>query len=309
VPDPTEHSDSERPSAMTTNEVRQPVRPETSWWKQAIVASLGFGVVSGLISGIALFVISSGAEDSRSNKAERLENLRHVRTSAVKKFALIDLQGMPVRSLDLREAVFTEANFSGGDLSYSDLRAAEMLRADVTAVTMSYTNLSHAKLFGAHLKGASIKQSNLVHADLTNADLSGADLTQSNFTLALLYRANLSGVRHTGAIDFTGAFLDGADLRGIDLTEVNLTGISYDCSEVFGKTRWPAGFIPPPTNCERQRNRVGPDLTGADFTGADLTGAFLTGANLTNIKYGCEATQPKTIWPADYEPPPSAPCH
>ena len=64
------------------------------------------------------------------------------------------------------EAVESDANLSGADLSGASLSGA---------------NLSGASLSGANLSGADLRDANLSYADLRDADLRGAELQNAKF--------------------------------------------------------------------------------------------------------------------------------
>jgi uncharacterized protein YjbI with pentapeptide repeats len=284
---------------------RRPGRREPAWWIQMLLSEI---LLAGLLAG-AFYYLSNHTEDARSSRAERLENLRHIRTSSVRKFALIDLEEMALESLDLDHADFSQAHLSGADLSYDDLTGADMGHVELRGATLRFASLSRASLVRADLRRAVATHVNFVNAELMDADLRGADLAGTTFALANLANADLRGAKN---------------VREIDFTNTKLTDIAYDCDlRFFRKTRWPQSFVPPPPNCTRTEILVDANLIDADLTyrslrsakltnarldrailnGVDFTGADLTGANLNGIRYDCDRSINKTIWPAGFVPP------
>lgn len=105
-------------------------------------------------------------------------------------------------ALYAKKALFTEADFSGADLSQALMNETDMRN----------TKLCDAILFAADFQGA----------DLREADLSGAHLHLTN-----LYDANLTGCRVAG-IDAVGAYLDGAIQLDLNLSIFQLAPVIVD---------------------------------------------------------------------------------
>src|SRR5262249_27274571 len=83
---------------------------------------------------------------------------------------------------NLSEAVLSEAEVSGVNLSGANLRRAVLFKAYLGGADLNGANLNEASLNAAILIGASLREANLIGADLTMAhlietDFSGADLT------------------------------------------------------------------------------------------------------------------------------------
>lgn len=93
----------------------------------------------------------------------------------------------------------------------------------------------------AQLAGLDLRQADLSDADLSRAALSHANLRDANLQRAILWQTVLVGADLTGA-DLGNAVLGEADLTGTKLTGADLTGAWYSEG-----TKWPAGFVPPPT--------------------------------------------------------------
>ncbi|WP_063058932.1 pentapeptide repeat-containing protein [Nocardia sienata] len=120
----------------------------------------------------------------------------------------------------------TNAVLVGAHLDYAHLAEADLSNADLTVAILGSADLTRADLVGAELVAAILIRANLTEADLFYADLESAFLTGANLTRADLHSANLTK----------------ADLSGADLSGADLTGIIYDSN-----TRWPEGFVPPPS--------------------------------------------------------------
>ncbi|MBF6083880.1 pentapeptide repeat-containing protein [Nocardia cyriacigeorgica] len=136
-------------------------------------------------------------------------------------FADGTLTGARLMNTNLARADLTRAKLTSAIIVDADMGAALLIGADLSRVTGHHANLGNANLGGANLNEAS----------LGGADLKSAWLFDANLANASLYDANLAGAR-----------LAGANLTGADLTGADLTGIAYD-----NRTRWPAGFTPPPS--------------------------------------------------------------
>jgi len=185
------------------------------WWVQNIFAALLVGVIVASVS----ILWQKRISDASAAQATRLENLRFVRQLSLEKDAVahpfdgLDLQGQNLRRLNLTGANLEIAKLQDADLSFSFLACNHLV--------------PHcANLNGADLTGAILVSTNLTNARVLDSNLAGA---------------NLSGANLTGT-HLTGTHLTGADLTGANLTNANLTGVHYD-----EKTKWPAGFKPPPS--------------------------------------------------------------
>lgn len=194
-------------------------------------------------------------------------------------FSGATLVGVNLAGADLTGAKLGDADLSGANLINARLDKAGLVRANFTdadltgatldAETGGLANYSGANLRGAFLLGASFGShpNSLAVADrdmtgivLSDANLENADLRGKQLAGASIRRANLRGANLTGAdLRAEGAvypqrfepggapmFMGGnpVDLTGSDLSGITLDSICYDSS-----TRWPAGFVPPPSTC------------------------------------------------------------
>lgn len=130
----------------------------------------------------------------------------------------MDLSNCFLRSMDLREADFTESYMWGADISWTDMRNTRL----------SDTNLENANLEAANLAGADLSRSYLWKANMETVDLQQAKLYQTVLNEARLARSDCKGATFCYAsfvrADLEEANLFGADLRFADLEEANLTG-------------------------------------------------------------------------------------
>lgn len=134
-------------------------------------------------------------------------------------------------------------------------------------------------LQGVDLAGLQLKGSNLVQADLTGANLAGTDLAVEPPTPATPEKPAFAG--------------QPAFLQGVNLCRAVLTGANFTTAYL-----------------------VNANLTGVDLTTTRLNGAVLNGADLSEAKLpnddagkdmflkGVHYDQ-NTVWPRDFQPPPS----
>ena len=85
----------------------------------------------------------------------------------------------------VEEAIKSEANLSGADLS-----GANLSEAYLSGANLSKADLSGANLSGANLSKANLSKANLSGADLSKANLSGADLSGAKLDGCLFYMGN-----------------------------------------------------------------------------------------------------------------------
>ena len=122
----------------------------------------------------------------------------------------VNLNGMHLEGIDLREADLSSAALQGCDLYKANLSGAT-----ATAARLQRSDLSRALLLGANLR----------LADLSEADLSGADLSGATFAKCKLLGTNLVAT----------------NFRGADLSEaIGLTPQQMAYTSTDPKTRLPA---------------------------------------------------------------------
>lgn len=187
-------------------------------------------VVIVVVLGLLFTWIQLLLDDRRSDREQRMENLRVVREYSLtdrievptKPFMGLDLQGMNLPLLDLSWSIF-----DGSDLSHASLVAANMQTTSFRNVTAGQADFSRSWMWQSKLVSFRAEK-----ADFTGAVLVNATLDKANLTGATMARANLEA-----------AFFKNADLTNVlGLDSANLRGICYDAA-----TKWPQGFSPPPS--------------------------------------------------------------
>ena len=203
------------------------------WFVQILVAALLF---AGLLGLVLLWGINR-IENRRANQAERLENLRYVRTAAAQRgadrelrFSGLDLRGMHLAGLDLSGADLSEADLTGANLTGADLTGADLTSAALTDANMTSATLIFANLADADLGKADLTDATLIEADLTATNLAFADLEGADLSFAVLLDADLSSALISEAV-----FAD-ADVAGADLS-----GVRYGCNPTDLPPIWPPG--------------------------------------------------------------------
>ena len=187
-----------------------------------------------------------------------------------------DLSGLDLRGVDFKRANLTGARLvgtklAGANLFTVDLTDAVLTDADLSKANLDGTVLRRANFQGANLEGASLFATIIESANLANADLSGTRI------IGYLRGAKLDGasLRHTNAGADPGnqsmgvmrATFVGADLSGADLSDGNFFKADFSHANL--------------TNAKLVRaNLMNADLIQTDLTRADVTGAKLAKANL-----------------------------
>lgn len=155
------------------------------------------------------YVCKNGEGRLGYNKIEVRELLR------TKSGECADLEGMPLRYVDLMGA-----DLDGARLGKSDLTGANLHGASLNGADLSRTLLSLANLGGAQMIAVYAVEANLSMAVLTDAKLTKAHLTDADLSAAHLVAAELSG----------------ADLRSAVMEKTHLERSTYD-----SQTRLPFG--------------------------------------------------------------------
>ncbi|GAB2665966.1 pentapeptide repeat-containing protein [Nocardia goodfellowii] len=127
------------------------------------------------------------------------------------------------------------------DLRYSVLRSARLQGANLSGADLTCGHMSDADLRGAQLLDARLQMANLASAKLSMANLNSAFLNN-----AVLAKADLTGAVLTDA-NLSGAELIGTDLTGSDMSRSNLTDVILRNIRYDHTTKWPIGFVPPPS--------------------------------------------------------------
>lgn len=217
------------------------------WYVQALISELLFA----LILGAGFLLVTERADQRRADReqelavrqavrAERLENLRFLRTAAggspdQKKFASLDVRDQDLGGLDLSGASFVSADLTGANLGGANLKEADLTDASLASAALPAADLSGATLLLADLSDADLPE---VTAIAANFD--GADLTNVDFFAANLQRANF---RQQNPFS-RPANLSGANLSSANLTAAELSGVCWS-----RETKWPTDLTPPRADC------------------------------------------------------------
>src|SRR5579859_2198408 len=113
---------------------------------------------------------------------------------------------------NLRQAVLSDARFSGANLTMSNLRRAVLVDADLSETNLTMVDLMAANLTGANLTGADLSEAFLIGADLVGGCLHGANLSKTNLSKANLCNASLYGA-NLGEAHLYETNLHGANLQ------------------------------------------------------------------------------------------------
>ncbi len=183
----------------------------------------------------------------------------------------VDLRGIHLEGAVLRDATIAASDFRGARLAGAILEEANLsfgdfADADMTGVLLKDANLDHANLRSATLDQANLDEAVLTSAKLKEArchatsferaKLAGSDFSRADMAGASFFRANLAD-----AI-FESTCLDKANLIEADLNYANLQNASLKDAEL------------------QRANLHGATAHGADCEGADFTAAILRQANL-----------------------------
>lgn len=160
------------------------------------------------------------------------------------------------RGARLAGAVFQEANLSFCDFAEADMTSTQLQDANLDHANMRSVTLDHANLDGAVLSSAKVKEARCHDASFERAKLTGANFMQSDVAGASFHRANLADVV------FDGTCLDRATFTEADLSYANLQNATLK------------------QTCFERANLHGATAHGADCEGADFTAAILRQANL-----------------------------
>lgn len=152
--------------------------------------------LASLVKGVDIWNDARNAEDFRPNLMGAdiygaFQNSNELKNGKV-----------PLRGVDLHDAVLVKAilrdsnlesanlrnaQLSHADLQYADLSSAQLQLSNLENTLMMGANLLRARLCGANLQGARLDDAHLV-----DADVSGANLRDGDFYATELFRANLA---------------------------------------------------------------------------------------------------------------------
>ena len=181
--------------------------------------------------------------------------------------AVIDLSGANLRTSNLVEANFEDANLYRVDLNHADLEKVNFVGANLCKSILKGADLRKTDFYDAILVEANLYEACLVEANLSHANLSGADLFGAELMEAKLIEARLVGADLSRA-DLSGADVSGADLSGAKLIEANLSGTNLN-----------------ETN-----------LRGADLTSANLIHSILVHTEISNARISKSKVYGVSVW-------------
>jgi uncharacterized protein YjbI with pentapeptide repeats len=160
--------------------------------------------------------------------ADKFLKLQEELVSTNKERAMIDVKSiLEKHSKWLRNeeggvrADLSGLDLHGVDLSVVNLREANMNRVDLHDADLHGSDLREADMHGADLRNAYIGAADLRRADMRWADLSKADLSRANLCEVDMSDANLSRTNLGGA-DLSGAVLTDVNLRDTNMGGANL---------------------------------------------------------------------------------------
>jgi len=136
------------------------------------------------------------------------------------------VQTLVMRALNLKGAVFLNA----------DLRKVDLTDAQLQGAALAGAQLQGAILDGAQLQGATLDWAKLQGANLNDAQLQGANLDNAQLQGATLYKAKLQGVTLNSA-ELQGASLKNAELQGVEFKKSALDGANFSAAAA-----WHASF-------------------------------------------------------------------
>jgi uncharacterized protein YjbI with pentapeptide repeats len=184
---------------------------------------------------------------------------------------ILDLRGIPLRSLDLANLHLPFALLEGADFFRSNLKDADLSYCRAQGAVFHQAVLTGARFIAAELKYADLSMSDLTGADLTRAQLEEADLgwahlQEASFRDAFLRGAKMERVK-AEETDFTAADLSDADLSVAVCTRAGFENARMEKSQLV------AAHL-------EETNLINADLQNADLSLAYLNGAYLKDANL-----------------------------
>jgi len=194
---------------------------------------------------------------------------------------VVHLEGVTLRSVDLRGIHLEGAVLRDATIAASDFRGARLAGAILQEANLSFGDFAEADLSGTQLPDANLDHANLVSATLDDANLEGAILTSAKLKQArchgtLFDRAKLIGANFTQA-DAAGASFHRANLADVIFDETCLDGARLTEADLNYANLQNASLKK--TDLQRS-NLHGASAHGANCEGADFTATVLRQANL-----------------------------
>ncbi|QDU73524.1 Secreted effector protein pipB2 [Bremerella volcania] len=196
---------------------------------------------------------------------------------------VVHLEGVTLRSVDLRGIHLEGAVLRDATIAASDFRGARLAGAVLQETNLSFCDFAEADMTGIQLQDSNLDHANLRSVTLDNANLEGAVLTSANVNEAQCHEASFERAKLTGA-NFTKADAAGASFRRANLADVIFEETCLDRARLSEADLNYANLQNASLKkAEFQRaNLYGATAHGADCEGADFTAAILRQANLGN---------------------------
>lgn len=238
------------------------------------------------------------AEDSDEELTleQLMERIRRKESLEGAELSSLDLNGVDLSHMNLRNAIFDEVILYKANLAYADLTGATLAglnlqEANCEGANFSEADLSEAKLCGANLSHAVLQETDLMKADLRHANLEKVKAQGVDFSEADLSDATLVGASLISA-DLTDCKLHRTNLSRADLTEaslqrawgrhIQLEGAKVDVLKAAGANFCEGNFK---YISGKETVWEGGEYYGADFSGANLPGAEFSTAYLGWAKF------------------------
>ncbi|HUI19819.1 MAG TPA: pentapeptide repeat-containing protein [Methylocella sp.] len=139
---------------------------------------------------------------------------------------------LALRGLNLKGAVFLNADLRRVDLTEAQLQGAALAGAQLQGAILDGAQLQAATLHWAKLHGANLNNARLQGANLTNAKLQGATLSKAALQGATLDSAEIEGASLNNA-ELQGAELEKSTLNGTDISGAEVWRAAFDASSLI----------------------------------------------------------------------------
>jgi uncharacterized protein YjbI with pentapeptide repeats len=152
----------------------------------------------------ALSLLRSGADgvskwNQRRSKGDPIPNLEKADLTKAE-LTGVNFSSQETEIVNLKGAIFREANLQNADLSGSFLLAANFDKANLNCATFQKTNLTGAILTGGNFRGATLPGAILLRAKVAGADFRDADLQDADLRhVEGFYTDQLAGASVSGA--------------------------------------------------------------------------------------------------------------
>jgi len=200
---------------------------------------------------------------------------------------VVHLEGITLRSVDLRGIHLEGAVMRDATIAASDFRGARLAGAVLQEANLSFCDFAEADLTGAQLQDANLDHANMRGVTLDKANLDEAILSEAKLKEARCHDTSFERAKLTGAnlaqVDAAGASFHRANLADVILEQAcldraKLTEADLNYANLQNASVKEARF--------ERANLHGATAHGADCEGAVFTAAILRQANLGNCNLG-----------------------